>query len=1092
MRRLRSVLALAVGMALAGAVAAAAAPSSASAADIREVVGGFETDAEGWSLGLGPEFPGAQGTFVRDDSDAQAGVHSGQLTGDFSGGGNYVQIERTVAVDAHELRFWLRTSDLAGIRLRLTDDTGQTHQQRLPLATGAEWQEVTVNTFDGGEESGHWGGANDGTWHGPARRIGFVLDKSDLINSRRIGSVRLDEVAFTAPAPDLAIEQTQLGNVFTEGQPVEFGIRTAGDAVAWNVYDYDGTRVHAGREAISGEVSLRVPVEGRGYYRLEVTAMQGGEPLARQEATFAVLAPFGVDDTTSSPFGFSTHFGQQWDPKLIPLLVKAGAKNIRDELYWSEVEQRRGSYDFPARYDTYMSELRAAGVDPFIIFSYANPHYDNGATPYTDEGRAAYANYGEAILNRYRGQIPWVEVWNEFNISFGDVGDGPADSRPDYYLPLLRQTYEKVKRISPETTVVGAATAEVPLDWLEELFRLGGLEYMDAVSVHPYLYPTEPEQMVQDLEDLAALIKQYNNGESKPIWITEHGWPTHRGSRGISEETQAAYLVRAHVLALSRGVEKYFWYDFMSDGLDQTVNEHNFGVIRNTSDPRGRWAPKPAYVAYAAMTRELTGAEFDGQEDVGAGIYSFVFDVPEAGQATKARVVWSTEQQTVAVRTDEPVTVTDLTGHAETYYPTAGRVYLSISGQPIYVTGRGISLEESGRLTLTAGNDGRSALGEPIQLRLVVDNSKVPRTPIEGSFDIAGESVTVDVPAGGQAEIPVTVHDQGTAGSRRLVGQLRVDGQPVARLATQVDITHPIAVSAKHVLRNDADVLLATVTNASGKDIATTNVDWTLGDRTGSVELPGTLPAGSSRTVEVPLAVLTKPGSYSYELRVPTPNYPVVTHTGTVVLAEPAATHPVSGVPITIDGTLDNLQSVPGIDLATDGEVQMSGYEGVDDLSGNLWFTSDANHLYLSARITDNTHSQPATGDSIWQGDSIQFAVAQGMPGETDRWYEYGVALTSSGPQVHRWLAASGPTGPVTDATVAVNRDNATDTTVYELAIPWELLQPVAPEDQLLSLSLLVNDNDGTGRKGWIEWGSGIGGSKDPRLFQPARLDPTP
>jgi hypothetical protein len=35
-----------------------------------------------------------------------------------------------------------------------------------------------------------------------------------------------------------------------------------------------------------------------------------------------------------------------------------------------------------------------------------------------------------------------------------------------------------------------------------------------------------------------------------------------------------------------------------------------------------------------------------------------------------------------------------------------------------------------------------------------------------------------------------------------------------------------------------------------------------------------------------------------------------------------------------------------------------------------------------------------------------------------------------------------------------------------------------------MSFSLLVNENDGQGRRGWIEWASGIGSEKRPSLFR--------
>jgi len=35
---------------------------------------------------------------------------------------------------------------------------------------------------------------------------------------------------------------------------------------------------------------------------------------------------------------------------------------------------------------------------------------------------------------------------------------------------------------------------------------------------------------------------------------------------------------------------------------------------------------------------------------------------------------------------------------------------------------------------------------------------------------------------------------------------------------------------------------------------------------------------------------------------------------------------------------------------------------------------------------------------------------------------------------------------------------------------------------------VLVNDNDGKGRKGWIEWGSGIGREKNPAKYNVCRI----
>jgi len=51
------------------------------------------------------------------------------------------------------------------------------------------------------------------------------------------------------------------------------------------------------------------------------------------------------------------------------------------------------------------------------------------------------------------------------------------------------------------------------------------------------------------------------------------------------------------------------------------------------------------------------------------------------------------------------------------------------------------------------------------------------------------------------------------------------------------------------------------------------------------------------------------------------------------------------------------------------------------------------------------------------------------------------------------------------------------------VTLPAILPGQKAPLGERLAFSFLVNDNDGTGRKGWIEWTPGIGASKDPTRF---------
>ncbi|MNO01013.1 hypothetical protein D3C81_2210460 [compost metagenome] len=63
------------------------------------------------------------------------------------------------------------------------------------------------------------------------------------------------------------------------------------------------------------------------------------------------------------------------------------------------------------------------------------------------------------------------------------------------------------------------------------------------------------------------------------------------------------------------------------------------------------------------------------------------------------------------------------------------------------------------------------------------------------------------------------------------------------------------------------------------------------------------------------------------------------------------------------------------------------------------------------------------------------------------------------------------------------------------MAIPWSALllagmTPAPGSD--FGFSLLMNDDDGSGRRGWMEYMSGIGSSKDPDAFGDLLLVETP
>ena len=99
---------------------------------------------------------------------------------------------------------------------------------------------------------------------------------------------------------------------------------------------------------------------------------------------------------------------------------------------------------------------------------------------------------------------------------------------------------------------------------------------------------------------------------------------------------------------------------------------------------------------------------------------------------------------------------------------------------------------------------------------------------------------------------------------------------------------------------------------------------------------------------------------------------------------------------------------------------------------------------------------------------------------------EISFSDTPDGAVIWRHLSEANafPTGRVEGGEIAVRRTGTH--TFYEVSVPWKEITASDIDFDTLSkigFSMLINDNDGQGRKGWIEYGSGIGKNIDTSLF---------
>lgn len=159
-------------------------------------------------------------------------------------------------------------------------------------------------------------------------------------------------------------------------------------------------------------------------------------------------------------------------------------------------------------------------------------------------------------------------------------------------------------------------------------------------------------------------------------------------------------------------------------------------------------------------------------------------------------------------------------------------------------------------------------------------------------------------------------------------------------------------------------------------------------------------------------------------------------------------------------------------------------WRGPDDLSAKIWLGQDGQRLLVRVITVDDIHQQPFSGGEVWKGDNVQIAIAR--PGQQPFW-EIGFTITNDGRnEVHIWQVPKGLDAEAARAaiTLRATRDEATKETHYDAAIPWSAIGLDADDATPgFRFNLLVNDNDGDIREGFLAIAPGLGIGKDARLF---------
>lgn len=304
---------------------------------------------------------------------------------------------------------------------------------------------------------------------------------------------------------------------------------------------------------------------------------------------------------------------------------RAGVQLSRQTFDWSDIEFRRGRYDWSAHDRLVLMAARNGIAVLPVLFNAPRWHASGGGRRGTFPPRrpAAMARFAAAAVARYgpRGQL-WrsnrgtrarpIRVWQVWNEpSLRVYWGGRPNARA--YVRLLKAVNGAIKRRDRRAEVVTAGLppsklrGSVPLPrYIDQMYRAGGGRYFDTLAVNSYA--TSTGELGRLLEGVRRAMNRRGDRRAR-IWITELGWcdsgPRHRFCVGASSQ---ARLTRNSIALIGRNRRRLrlrgFVYYSWRDGKPYAPDFRDFWGL-HTGLLRLDGSAKPALPAFRQAVSNL-------------------------------------------------------------------------------------------------------------------------------------------------------------------------------------------------------------------------------------------------------------------------------------------------------------------------------------------------------------------------------------------------------------------------------------------------------------------------------------------------------
>jgi len=871
------------------------------------------------------------------------------------------------------------------------------------------------------------------------------------------------------------------GNIRIYEQPIQVRLLpprdVPGAALRLEIADDRGNVLQKVESAEAIKTELKTP----GYYRLTGTWKESNGNAVSAMTSAVITTPLPADYYSTPEPAFGVWGG------LNPEMLRLGGAKWTRELFFTSFQKP----DFQAVAPTAEKLSARSPVKVIRCLNVLNPFRRMEAVPAADWPSLEEKMHKELVSRR--GLVDVWETQNEpmvgenFHGTMNDVAD------------IITRTSAAVRKDNPGVPLAGICINPMNRNQYVQItgyYRNYPMtRLIDGVMLHPYI----PNAASPDASGYVEILTRLGNelraitGKTVPLYISEIGYSTKPGGE-VTEHQQAAYL--AQVTLLNRripGLQACVWHIGLWNDAT-SPRELDYGILRGHPKKSLQREPKPAFAAWATVSRQTYNAEYRGDLDFGRGIRVMLF-VRQGKPLLIAYSISGRPRQLKVPLSTPVVTVTATCGETTALPVRNGIAEVTVDDGPVYLAGGTADdlVRLSGLKVTFTPEILHAKPGETVEVTMSGAPLSKPEAQLKIEAPAAWQSSLVKGNDPATRRFRLTVPAAAKPEEKTFYVHLTEQGE--SRYIWQHSLTIDPPVSLQE-LKLTAD--------ANGKPVLTClpagrAVSGKLRIRENETVL-AEQPFQSGRPCRIPLppmkygqphqytAEIELPGNYSWQTPLPTLNRFLLAKLAAPVAPEqwPAASTFNLG-----DGVYSRHRVA--------GEF--------DRPEGKLYLGWNSTHLLMKVVCHDRNMIVAPRVDNMWNGDSLQigFSIAQDKmikpnnDGIQETTYtEFGLMPDKDGVcQSLVWSSSNRNEAelgkPLPGLRASWQRTG--EITTYQLEIPWQALNVKDPAAGLpVKLSMVVNDCDQIVDKRyqrhWLEWYNGIADGKEPSLYGDGELAP--